>query len=96
MSASAKNIEGQEKKSTSLMNKLRNRSLINEKTAPYVFLSPVIIIFLLFMVYPILKSLILCTQSFVNGEYVFVGAGNFVKLFKDPIFGNPYQTPLFI
>lgn len=85
MSASAKTLEeGKSKKGG--LEKFRDKSFINEKTAPYFFLSPVILIFALFMVYPIIKSLILCTQSFVGGEYVFVGASNFIKLFKDPIF----------
>jgi lactose/L-arabinose transport system permease protein len=85
MRASAKTLEeGKSKKGG--LEKIRGKSFINEKTAPYFFLSPVILIFALFMVYPIIKSLILCTQSFVGGEYVFVGASNFIKLFKDPIF----------
>lgn len=66
--------------------KRMRKPIITEKTAPYFFLAPVIIIFSIFMVYPIVKSLMLCTQKFENGVYVFVGVGNFVKLFKDPIF----------
>jgi lactose/L-arabinose transport system permease protein len=85
MRASAKTLEEGKSKKAGL-EKFRGKSFINEKTAPYFFLSPVILIFALFMVYPIIKSLILCTQSFVGGEYVFVGASNFIKLFKDPIF----------
>lgn len=86
MSASAKTLEQTSEVKQSVLSRIKGKMIISEKTAPYVFLAPVILIFLIFMVYPIIKSLILCTQAFVNGEYVYVGVENFVKLFKDPIF----------
>jgi len=86
MSVSTKMIKQKAKNKEGLITRLKGKIAISERTAPYVFLAPVMIIFSLFMVYPIIKSLILCTQSFVNGQYVFVGVDNFIKLFKDPIF----------
>lgn len=35
---------------------MSKKTLINRKTAPYVFLAPTILIFLAFMIYPILRS----------------------------------------
>lgn len=59
---------------------------VTKKTAPYYFLSPVLIIFCLFMIYPIVDSLILSFKEFKYGEYNFIGFKNYVMLFKDPIF----------
>jgi len=86
MSVSVKTLEQNAPIKKGVLEKVKKMATVNQKTAPYVFLAPVILIFMVFMVYPIIKSLILCTQTFVNGEYVYVGASNFVKLFKDPIF----------
>lgn len=59
---------------------------INQKNAPYYFLTPVIIIFAIFMIYPIAKSFILSFYEFKAGEYSFVGIGNYTNLVKDNIF----------
>lgn len=71
---------------SSLIKKIKRKSFITQKNAPYFFLLPIIIAFLVFMIYPILKSLILCMQTFKEGKYYFVGIDNFVKLFNDPVF----------
>lgn len=59
---------------------------INQKNAPYFFLAPVIVIFLVFMIYPIIHSFILSFQKFENGIYSFVGLSNYITLFQDPVF----------
>ena len=56
------------------------------KAAPYMFILPCLIIFLIFMVYPIIDSVILSFQEFEAGEYTFVGIKNYKVLFSDPIF----------
>lgn len=56
-----------------------------EKSAPYYFLLPMIIIFCVFMIYPIVKSFILSFYQFKGGEYNFVGLKNYLTLMKDPI-----------
>ena len=56
------------------------------KATPYLFLLPCLIIFLIFMVYPIIDSVILSLQEFKAGEYTFVGLKNYKVLFTDPIF----------
>lgn len=85
--------------------KVKGKSFITQKNAPYFFLLPIIIAFLIFMIYPIFKSLVLCLQTFKDGEYIFVGFDNFTKLFNDPIFwkslGNTFiylvfQVPLMV
>ena len=55
--------------------------------SPYLFLSPFLLLFGVFGIYPILKSLILSLYM-TNGprSFVFVGLDNFLLLFRDPEF----------
>lgn len=62
------------------------KTLMTKKTAPYLFLLPMMILFFVFMVYPIIKSFILSFQDFTGGKYVFCGLKNYTTLMKDPIF----------
>lgn len=61
-------------------------SIITKKNAPYVFLAPMIIMFLVFMAYPIIDSLRLSFHDFEGGVYRFVGFENYMVMLKDPIF----------
>ena len=49
-------------------------------------IAPVVVIFLIFMVYPILRSLYLSFFELVSGSYEFVGIKNYQNLFKDETF----------
>ncbi|SNX52723.1 sugar ABC transporter permease [Thermoanaerobacterium sp. RBIITD] len=69
-------------KKKSLWEKLK----VNPSNAPYYFILPVMILFIIFMVYPIIDSLILSFQKFEYGKYTFVGIKNYEMLFKDPTF----------
>ena len=42
----------------------RRRNFVNKKTAPYIFLLPMILLFGVFMVYPVIKSLALSFYDF--------------------------------
>ena len=64
----------------------KRKSLMTRKNAPYLFLTPMIILFSVFMIYPVIKSLILSFQDFTDGQYIFCGIQNYVTMFKDPIF----------
>lgn len=70
---------------------MTGKTLIDQKKAPYVFLLPTIIVFLVFMVYPVVRSLILSFMEFKNGGYVFMGFKNYKMLFHDTVF---YQSLL--
>lgn len=59
---------------------------ITKRTAPYYFLAPVMIIFAIFMVYPVIDSLILSFKQFAAGKYVWVGLDNYKTLLADPVF----------
>lgn len=61
-----------------------------KKTFPFhiiVFLSPAVIIYTLFMIYPLLDSLRLSlyTVETTGGEEVFAGLQNYVRLLTDPL-----------
>lgn len=77
---------------TDIAQKYRNNKSIfsklklSSKTAPYYFMLPTLIIFCIFMVYPIIDSFILSFHEFKFGVYKFVGLKNYMLLFKDPVF----------
>ena len=83
----------------------RKRSFVNKKTAPYIFLLPMILLFGVFMVYPVIKSLALSFYDFEGGDYLFCGINNYVTMCKDPVFwkslGNTFiylaiQVPVMV
>lgn len=87
------------------MKNRKGKRLIGVKQAPYMFILPCLVIFILFMVYPIIDSLLLSLQEFKAGEYTFVGLKNYKVMFSDPIFykalGNTFlylivQVPVMI
>lgn len=65
---------------------MNKKSLVNRKTIPYIMIAPVVVIFLLFMVYPILRSLYLSFFELVSGSYEFVGIKNYKSLLTDDAF----------
>src|SRR5690625_1106465 len=62
------------------------RKWINPKTAPYIFIAPAVILFLIFTLYPVIDSLITSFYTEQGGESVFVGLDNYIRLFKDNLF----------
>lgn len=52
----------------------------------WIFISFAFLLYLIFGIYPAIDSLILSFQSFQQGDYVFVGIGNFKRMFGDRIF----------
>jgi len=64
---------------------------LSPKAAPYVFVAPAFILFLIFMVYPIIYSFILSFQTNREGEQVWVGLNNYSRLLGDELF----RTALF-
>lgn len=65
---------------------MNKKSLINKKTVPYLFVLPIVLIFTVFMIYPILRSLYLSFFELVSGSYRFVGIRNYQALLKDETF----------
>lgn len=63
----------------------RRRSILTEKTAPYFFLLPLIVLFAGFKIYPYLYALYLSFTEVVGGVEVFVGFDNYLRLVNDPL-----------
>ncbi len=52
----------------------------------WIYILPALLFFLVFMVYPVLSSLLLVTQKWQGLSRQFVGLGNFVRMWHDKIF----------
>jgi ABC-type sugar transport system permease subunit len=58
-----------------------------QKIAPYLFIAPFYILFVVFMGYPLISSLVMSLYEMRGFQSrIFVGIGNFIDLFGDPIF----------
>lgn len=57
----------------------------NQKVAPYVFVAPFVITFLLFFLYPIISTVIMSFQNILPKQVEFIGLQNYRNL-NDPIF----------
>ena len=54
----------------------------SQKVAPYVFIAPFVIIFLIFFLYPIISTVIMSFQSVVPGKTHFIGLSNYKKMWN--------------
>ena len=58
-----------------------------QKIAPYLFIAPFYLLFVVFMGYPLISSLVMSLYEMRGFQSrIFVGFGNFTDLFRDPIF----------
>lgn len=82
-----------------------SRQWINPNTAPYLFIAPAVLLFLLFILYPIISSFLLSFQTRIGPENVFIGFDNYARLFGDRLFytalGNTFliliiQVPIML
>lgn len=57
------------------------------RNSPYLFVLPFVLLFVVFLIYPVCRSLILSTyKSAGPREKIFVGMGNYAFLINDPLF----------
>ncbi len=66
--------------------------LYSQKLAPYIFLSPFIIVFLLFFVYPVVSTVLMSFQRILPGQVSYVGMDNFRSLFSNNNFFNAVRN----
>lgn len=59
---------------------------LKRKLAPVLFLGPFLIIFLIFMVYPIIYSIVLSFSKYRHGKIIFAGLKNYTYLLTDQMF----------
>ncbi|MDF2632945.1 MAG: binding-protein-dependent transport system inner rane component [Caproiciproducens sp.] len=67
------------------MNKLK-KFIYSQNTAPYVFILPFVLVFLIFFLYPLINTTVMSFQSVLPGEVKFIGFENYTKMFRDKIF----------
>lgn len=60
--------------------------MVRNKQIPYIFLAPALLLFVCFTIYPTLASFILSFQTLQDGEYIFAGFKNYVRLLNDTVF----------
>lgn len=60
---------------------------LQHRAAPYLFVLPFVLLFAVFLAYPLLQSIVLSLyQSVGTRESRFVGAGNYAFLLREPVF----------
>ena len=64
---------------------LAKKFIYNQKVAPYVFVAPFVVTFLLFFLYPVISSVIMTFQNILPGDVTFIGLENYNRL-NDPLF----------
>lgn len=64
---------------------------LRRRLAPFMFLAPFLIIFVVFMAYPIVYSVVLSFAKFSSGNFSFVGLNNYKYLLTEQLF---YQSIL--
>lgn len=58
----------------------------SQKAAPYVFVLPFILSFLIFWIYPLFSTVTMSFQDIKPGQVEWVGLENYTKLLKDSVF----------
>lgn len=59
---------------------------LQKKTTPYMFVTPFLILYMVFMIYPIIFSLLLCFGKYGGAQLSFVGLKNFRYILADKQF----------
>lgn len=62
------------------------------KVAPYVFVLPFILTFLIFFLYPIISTFIMSTQKILPGEVTFLGFTNYKNMINEHFFNALWVT----
>lgn len=59
------------------------KNIITKHNVPYILLAPTIIIFAVFMVYPVFRSPYLSFYEYRGGDYEFVRWGNYINRYAE-------------
>ena len=71
--------------------------MIRETTASYLFLLPFLVFFIGFVIYPMIMCIYTSFFDATMGrEDIFIGFGNYERLFKDPIFWKALKNTMII
>jgi arabinosaccharide transport system permease protein len=78
----------------------KNRRILSflnsKKVAPYVFVSPFIISFLLLTLYPSIQALIMSFQRILPGEATFIGWSNYQRIFNPTFYKALMNTSIYM
>ncbi|MDQ0300571.1 lactose/L-arabinose transport system permease protein [Salibacterium salarium] len=69
---------------------------MKQTKAPYFFIAPAVILFLIFTAYPIIASLYLSFHQKEDGAYTFAGLSNYTRLLNDSIFWTALSNTFII
>ncbi|WP_088103248.1 carbohydrate ABC transporter permease [Halalkalibacter urbisdiaboli] len=70
--------------------------LMSKKIAPYVFVSPFVISFLVLFLYPLINGVVMSFQSILPGQIEFVGLANYEKIFNTTFYRALYNTTIYV
>ncbi len=73
---------------------LMKRFVYSQKAAPYVFVSPFILTFLMFFAYPMISTVVMSFQKISGGKTSFVGVKNYQTLLN-PVFIKCLKNSVF-
>ena len=70
--------------------------LNSQKVAPYVFISPFLISFLILTLYPTIQAFIMSFQRVLPGNVEFIGLSNYKKIFNPTFFHALQNTTVYV
>jgi arabinosaccharide transport system permease protein len=70
--------------------------LNSKKVVPYIFVSPFIISFLIFTVYPAIQAIIMSFQSVLPGQIEFIGLRNYSRVFNPTFYKALSNTSIYV
>jgi arabinosaccharide transport system permease protein len=72
-----------------------NGIIFSQKVAPYIFVSPFILSFLIFFLYPSISTIIMSFQEVLPGETKFIGVENYKKLLNPHFYAALRNTTIY-
>ncbi|MDC3416874.1 carbohydrate ABC transporter permease [Aquibacillus salsiterrae] len=70
--------------------------LNSKKVVPYVFVSPFLLSFLIFTLYPAIKGIIMSFQSVLPGQVEFIGIRNYERIFNPTFYKALGNTTVYV
>lgn len=73
-----------------------NKIRMRETMVSYIFLAPVLLFFLVFVLAPMVMGLVTSFFNYTMTDFTFVGLKNYIRMFTDPIFLKSLTNTLII
>ncbi len=75
--------------------KFSTKFLYSQKIAPYVFISPFVITFVIFFAYSIVNMVIMSFQNVAGAKSTFIGFENYAKILPNAVFRKALRNSIF-